>query len=108
MNSLNDIYKNQSMNLDELNLKNIELKSDLDKKEYQISKQSNEINQLTQQTKQMNQIISDLELKKIELMEKVHNTSTKDDTYINSDTEIIKIIKVYFFYFFLNEFLTAA
>ena len=46
----------------------------------------------------MNEIISDLELKKIELMEKFHNTSSKDGNFnINSDTEITKIIKVFSF-----------
>jgi len=106
LNSLNEIYKNQTNNLNESILKNNEMKLDLEKKEIFISTQINEINDLNQKTNQLNQIVSDLELKKIELMEKVLYQSNKDNSENENDeqknSEILIIIKVLLYFLKFN------
>ncbi len=82
------------MSLNEWILKSNEMKLDLDKKEICILAQINEINDLTQKKKQLNQIVSELELKKIELMEKVVNHHSESENDDQKNAEILNIIKV--------------
>jgi hypothetical protein len=82
------------VSLNEWILKSNEMKLDLDKKEICILAQINEINDLTQKKKQLNQIVSELELKKIELMEKVVNHHSESENDDQKNAEILNIIKV--------------
>lgn len=62
-----------------------ELKQDLESKNSQITSYLIEIKEISQEKSQLNQNIAELEIKKIELMNKIHSSPVSSPTPVDSE-----------------------